>query len=226
MKTIIALIIVPLLLSGCATPQPRVATMYPLPRPGSEGVYHKVLSGETLWRIAKSYNIEISKIAQANRLPDPSKIETSQLLFIPGAEKKAKVSKVVVAYRATSKAGFIWPVKGKIVSYFGQKKDNTVNRGIDILTSENASVVASKDGAVSFCDDKVKGFGKTIIIDHGNGHSTVYAYNSQNLVNAGDRVKKGAVIAKAGKSSRSNIYTLHFEIRVNEKAKNPFYYLP
>ncbi len=224
MRYIAILITLNLLLSGCAA-APKAARIEPLPRPVKRGVYHRVSKGETLWRIAKSYNVELSKIAQANRLRDPSKIDVGQMLFIPGANKQMKVA-INVVTPAVSKEGFIWPVKGRVVSYFGQKWHDAVNNGIDILSDEGAAVVASKDGTVSFCDDKVKGFGKTIIIAHGGGYSTVYAYNSENLVKAGDRVKKGEVIAKVGKSSRSDKHTLHFEIRKRERPKNPFYYLP
>lgn len=213
-----------LLLSGCAS-APRVATMYPLPRPVKQGLYHRVSEGETLWRVAKSYNVEISKIARANRLQDPSKIDVGQMLFIPGVRKRVRVATKEIKTIA-SKRGFTWPIKGKIISYFGQKRHNVVNNGIDILSQEDAEVVASKGGVVSFSDDKVKGFGKTIIIDHDGDYSTVYAYNSTNLVKAGDKVKRDQVIARAGKSSRSDKYTLHFEIRRRQKPKNPFYYLP
>ena len=213
-----------LILTGCAS-APKVATVYPLPRPATGGIYHRISGGETLWRIGKSYNVEISKIARVNRLKDPSKIVTGQLLFIPGVKEKIRIS--AQTSTAVSKTEFIWPVKGnKIVSYFGQKSHNTVNRGIDILSYEGASVVASKNGVVSFCGDKVKGFGRTIIVDHDDGYSTVYAYNSQNLVKPGDRVNRSQVIAKVGKSSRSDKHTLHFEIRKRQKPKNPFYYLP
>ena len=211
-------------LTGCAT-TPQVANIEPLPRPVTAGIYHRVVKGETLWRIAKSYNVEISRIAQANRLRDPSRIEVGQMLFVPGAAQKTVVYTRDFPAKP-GKKGFIWPVKGRVISYFGQKRYNTVNNGIDILSSENALVVASKSGVVSFCDDKVKGFGKTIIIEHDDGYSTVYAYNSQNLVRAGERVKSNQAIAKVGKSSRSDRYALHFEIRKRHKPVNPFYYLP
>lgn len=224
MKHIFIFIALAISLSGCAT-APTVATMYPLPPPTQEGIYHTVLEGETLWRIAKSYNVDISKIVQANRLQDPSKITKGQMLFIPRLDKRADAASGGGEYAEAFK-GFVWPVDGVVVSCFGQKSYNMVNSGIDILSKKDADVIASLDGVVSFCDDKVKGFGKTIIIDHNNGYSTVYAYNSQNFVNAGDRVNKGNVIAKVGKSARSDSYMLHFEIRKNKKPVNPFYYLP
>jgi len=72
----------------------------------------------------------------------------------------------------------------------------------------------------------MKGFGKTIIIDHGDGFSTVYAYNSQLVVKLGDRVTRKMVIAKIGDTGRAQSPRLHFEIRKNKIPKNPFYYLP
>ncbi len=220
MKYIIALTYIAILLSGCAS-TPDIANVCPLPTPAKEGLYHQVIEGETLWRIAKNYNVEIGKIAEANKISDISKIEKGLLLFIPKEKAIFEMDTI-----ALNKTGFIRPVTGKVVSYFGQKRHNMVNNGIDILSDENAPVYAAGDGIVSFCDDKVKGFGKTIIIQHGNDYSTVYTYNSLNLVACGDRVKQGQVIAKAGKNTRSGDYTLHFEIRKKQRPKDPFYYLP
>jgi murein DD-endopeptidase MepM/ murein hydrolase activator NlpD len=212
-------------LSGCATAPPKTASMYPLTQPLKDGVYHRVSRGQTLWRIAKAYNVDISRIATANRLQDPTKIEVGQMLFVPTAKQKKEII-APIRIEKVGKAGFIWPVKGKVVSYFGQKKHNVVNDGIDIVSAKNSTVVASKAGVISFCDDKVKGFGKIVIIEHDDGYCTVYAYNSENLVKAGERVRRGQQIAKIGKSARSDKHTLHFEIRKKEKPKNPFYYLP
>ncbi|MBN1405306.1 MAG: LysM peptidoglycan-binding domain-containing M23 family metallopeptidase, partial [Candidatus Omnitrophica bacterium] len=195
----------------------------PLPAPSEAGFYHRVTEGQTLWAIAKSYNIEISKVAIANRLQDPSRIEAGQMLFIPQPEKKIETT---FSGSGSFNMGFMWPVDGSVISYFGQKRNNIVNNGIDILTYKNAPVCAAHDGTVSFCDDKVKGFGKTIIIDHSGGYSTVYTHNSENLVKAGDKVKRGQLIARVGDSSRFGSHVLHFEIRKAQKPQNPFYYLP
>ena len=72
----------------------------------------------------------------------------------------------------------------------------------------------------------MKGYGKIIIIDHGDGYQSVYAYNSLNLVKNGDYVKQNQVIAKAGKGGRAVTPSLHFEIRKKDKPRNPFHYLP
>ncbi|MFH0731861.1 MAG: LysM peptidoglycan-binding domain-containing M23 family metallopeptidase [Candidatus Omnitrophota bacterium] len=221
---LIVILLISITLTGCAT-APRVVTQTPLPHAGENGIYHEVALGETIWRIAKSYNVDVAAIARVNRLQDTAKIEVGQKLFIPLEKIEYDIPEQDIA-DIPSEAGFIWPVKGRVISYFGQKRHNAVNDGIDISSSDGELVVASKDGVVTFCDDKVKGFGKTVIIDHENGYSTVYAYNSLNLTKAGDRVKQNQPIGKVGKSSRSDNYALHFEIRKRQKAVNPFYYLP
>jgi murein DD-endopeptidase MepM/ murein hydrolase activator NlpD len=67
--------------------------------------------------------------------------------------------------------------------------------------------------------------GKTVIVDHGNGITTVYGHTSKVLVKKGQTVKKGAVIAKVGSSGRSTGSHLHFEIRINGEPIDPFKYL-
>jgi murein DD-endopeptidase MepM/ murein hydrolase activator NlpD len=80
-------------------------------------------------------------------------------------------------------------------------------------------------GRVIFSEDKVRGFGKTVIIDHGDGIQTVYSHNSEILVKIGEDVRQGKPVAKVGSGGRGNSPYLHFEIRKRHKPQNPFYYL-
>ncbi|MFH1594182.1 MAG: LysM peptidoglycan-binding domain-containing M23 family metallopeptidase [Candidatus Omnitrophota bacterium] len=194
-----------------------------LGKPAVPGFYHEVSRGQTLWNLSKMYNISLDSIIKANYLPDSSKLEVGQLIFIPEVKEKALVSKPA---RSVKSESFVWPINGKVVSYFGSMKDMTKNKGIDIQSAEGANVVASRSGSVTFADDRLKGYGKTIIIDHQDGYQTVYAHNSQNLVQMNQNVGQGEVVAKVGRSGRANDPTLHFEIRKNHQPQNPFYYLP
>jgi len=212
----LAIILLSVFLSGCAG-MGYVIT----PRPEA-GTYHKVQKGETLWHISKFYGTEIDRIASANRLPNKEKIYVGQRLFIPGVVGQAELPNPGLL----EKRSFTWPVKGRVISFYGNIEDSIKNKGIDIKARKGTSVLASRGGIVSYCDENMKGFGKTIIIDHGDGFSTVYAYNSQILVETGDRVSKKAVIAKVGTTGRATSPQLHFEVRKNKVAKNPFYYLP
>ena len=120
---------------------------------------------------------------------------------------------------------FAWPVRGEVISFFGSKFDRSKNKGIDIMCSIDTDVRASHAGKVVFCDDKFKGYGKTVIIDHGNDFQTVYAYNSSILVKVGDAVEQNSVIARSGRSGRAKVPSLHFEIRRSGEGVNPLSYL-
>jgi len=187
------------------------------------GFYHEVTRGETLWGISKLYDVDLSGILRANRLPDASKIEVGQLIFVPGQKKEHQENNYV---RPVKYENFMWPVKGSVVSYFGSTKNLVSNKGIDIRAKDGGSVLASRSGKVTFVSDQLEGYGKTIIVDHLDGFETVYAYNAQNFVTTGQVVKKGDVIARVGKTGRANGPTVHFEIRKRHKPQNPFYYLP
>ena len=102
-------------------------------------------------------------------------------------------------------------------------KDNT--QGIEIRADEGSSVRASRAGKVVFCDEWLKGSGKTVILDHGDSFQTVYAYNSMILVKPGEMVEQNAVIARVGRSGRAKEASLHFEIRRNGEPQNPVNYL-
>jgi len=209
-----AIILIILMFSGCAGVEHTITP--------ERGTYHKVKKGETLWRISTYYDTDIKTIAKSNRLPDKRKIYVGQLLFIPGHTKQVKLP----SPELLKKEGFAWPVRGNVVSFYGSIENKIKNKGIDIKSRSGKDVVASRSGVVSFCDENMKGFGKTIIIDHGDGFSTVYAYNSQLVVKLGDRVTRKMVIAKIGDTGRAQSPRLHFEIRKNKIPKNPFYYLP
>lgn len=192
-------------------------------RVSTPGIYHEVRRGETIWHISKIYDVSLREIINSNRLPDASKIEVGQLIFVPGISDIADRDSYA---KITKSESFIWPVKGVVVSYFGSTKNMIRNKGIDIEASEGTGILASRGGKVTFASNHLKGYGKTIIIDHLDGFQTVYAHNRDNFVNVDQRVKQNDVIAKVGKTGRVKKPTLHFEIRKKHKPQNPFYYLP
>jgi lipoprotein YgeR len=206
-----------LLLSGCASAP---VAMAPAPKPagGMPGTYHRVEKGQTLWRISKMYNIDLEELAKANQITDTTDIEVNQQIFIPKQKKEACI---IVG----NEDDFMWPLKGQVIGSFGQVYRNLINKGINIRASAGQSVIASRSGKVVFYSPNFKGYGKTIIIDHGDGFSTVYAKNSQVLVKPGETVSKGSAIATIDGSGGSKNSYLHFEIRKGYAAQNPHFYL-
>lgn len=120
---------------------------------------------------------------------------------------------------------FIWPVPGskRISSHYG-KRGRRHHDGLDIAAKSGTHIIASAKGTISFVG-RMRGYGKTVVIKHSNGHHTVYAHNSKNYVRKGQRVTQGEVIANVGSTGRSTGPHLHFEIRKNNKARNPAGYL-
>ncbi|MDP3786660.1 MAG: peptidoglycan DD-metalloendopeptidase family protein [Candidatus Omnitrophota bacterium] len=189
-----------------------------------QGIYHKVVKGETLWRISKNYGVELEKVISSNGLSDAERIEVGQMIFIPSASRPAESK--VPGTAVHSKEDFIWPLKGRVISSFGERQGITPNKGIDIQASAGVPVVAARSGRVIFSEDKLRGYGKTVILDHGDGYQTVYAHNSEILVKIGERVAQSDAIAKVGSTGRNQTPYLHFEIRKGHKPHNPFHYLP
>lgn len=204
-------------LVGCAT-APYVVP--PVPPPGLPGIYHRVEKGQTLWRISKLYNTDLDEIAGINHISDTSNIEVGQLIFIPNQKKQISGP---IEYLGDD---FIWPVKGKVITSFGQTFNNMINKGINIQPHGNLEVLAARSGKVVFYAENFGPFGKTVIIEHDDGLSSVYARNSQVFIKPGDNVGKGSVIAKVGSAGRDKNTYLHFEIRKGHISKNPKFYLP
>ncbi|MBZ0274363.1 M23 family metallopeptidase, partial [bacterium] len=121
---------------------------------------------------------------------------------------------------------FIWPVRGPIVRRFGKGPDGVLTEGIDIAGAAGQSVVAAADGQVIVADDRLKGYGKMIVIQHANKYVTIYAHNRVNYVQKGQKVAQGERIAEVGDSGRAERPLLHFEIRKGIKALDPLKLLP
>ena len=166
----------------------------------------------------------------------------ADVTFINGYEKERNVTSTTTLKEPTttvkavgtkekpktaSKGTYIWPVSGRISSYFGGRYifgSYSYHSGLDITCSYGTSIKAADGGTVTFAGYKGS-YGNLVIITHDNGTQTYYAHNSSLLVSAGDKVYQGEVIAKAGSTGRSTGPHCHFEVRVRGTAVNPLNYL-
>jgi len=187
---------------------------------GKQGIYHKVEKGETLWRIAQAYQIGMDELIGSNEIKDAARIEKDQLIFIPGA---VEVKEIVFHQDDPDEEEFAWPIKGKVVGYYGKPQGKMITKGILIEPREEMLVAASRKGKVVFAD-YLAGYRYTVILDHRDGYYTVYSQNDKVLVDLDDLVFKGDPIAELGRAGGIN--RLYFEIRRNGLADNPLYYLP
>lgn len=118
---------------------------------------------------------------------------------------------------------------GYVSSVFGPRIDpfngrRAMHKGVDFAARRNTNVVAVAAGIVTWSGPK-SGYGNIIEVDHGNDHVTRYAHNARNLVEVGDVVTRGEVIAKLGSTGRATGPNLHFEVLQGGQAVDPLPYI-
>ena len=123
----------------------------------------------------------------------------------------------------------LWPVVGPITSSFGEREDpfngeGAFHAGIDISSTFGQPVRASADGIV-LTAGMATGYGREIMVDHGNGIQTLYGHLSGFAVTSGEQVKRGQIIGYVGTSGRSTGPHLHYEVRIRNTPVNPHKYL-
>src|SRR5436309_14109961 len=150
-----------------------------------------------------------------------AEMENQLMLLQQVAEKKATIRRTTPT---------IWPVKGPLTSYYGNRADpfsgeGEIHLGVDIGALFGTQVRAPADGKIIYAQRKAA-YGNLIIVDHGNGFTTRLGHVSQFAVKAGHRVRKNDVMGHVGTSGRSTAPHLHYEVRINDRPVNPRNYLP
>jgi lipoprotein NlpD len=217
-------------LQGCSLLGKAGPTLPDTTGPAS-GVYHTVQKKESLWRICKAYGVSLQEVAEINNIKNTSQIRPGDRIFIPGASAARQLtasdrSDTTPPEKIVRHPGlFIWPVQGKVIEEYGMY-GGIKHDGINIKAPDGTPVKAAKEGTVAFAGI-LDGYGNTIIIEHRDKYATVYANNKKNLVKQGQAVKKGETIAEVGAAATIRPVTyLHFQIRCENKPRNPRFYLP
>lgn len=136
---------------------------------------------------------------------------------------KTDVERQIALKKATPNA---WPVVGRITSKFGWRRNpfshcgSEDHQGLDIAAFYGAPIRAAGDGVVTFSGYKAS-WGKVVIISHGFGYVSQYAHNSSLLVKKGEKVTRGQIIARLGRTGRATGPHLHFGIAKNGKWIDP-----
>jgi murein DD-endopeptidase MepM/ murein hydrolase activator NlpD len=202
---------------------------------GPAGLHHRVVRGENLYRIGQAYGVSHQELARVNRLKDPDRIEVGQVIRIPHARRVLPVG-LITAERAradrpsppelpSGPSPFVWPVAAGVVSSDFGPRGATHHDGIDISTPAGTPVRAARAGRVLY-SDTLRGYGNLVIVEHDDGYATVYAHNRENRAAVGILVRQGEVIATVGETGKTSGPNLHFEIRKDNVARNPLFYLP
>lgn len=213
-----------LVLCGCGATVRTVEDIPSVTSPPLE-IFHTVLAGETVWAISRTYGVPASAIIDANSLDEVTDIPIGQKLLIPGATELRSVPPADLYGKYRPGPVLDWPVAGReILSYFGEQRRTHRHTGLDIRGNRGDPVTAAAAGIVTY-SGTMRGYGKTVIIDHGDGLKTLYAHNTALLVRVGDKIIRGQTIAKVGRTGNASTEHSHFEVRKNDVAVDPLKYL-
>ncbi len=135
-----------------------------------------------------------------------------------------------LSFKRVGKLAFQWPVRGPITSPYGMRWHPILNKykghnGLDVAAPTGRSILAAESGSVIY-SGWIEGYGYTVILDHGDNVSTLYAHSSRLMVRQGQTVAKGAPIALVGSTGWSTGPHLHFEVRLKGVPQNPIEWLP
>ncbi len=198
--------------------------------PSKNGIYHIVRQGQGLADIARAYRAPLKEILRANQIKGDEDLRPGEILFLPQARYITRNDfHWITLCSIQSQKGFLKPTTGRFADGFGMRRHPITGKmafhyGLDLAPGWRARVVASQDGRVDFAGIK-PGFGRLIVLNHGNGLTSWYAHLDQIFVKLKENVKKGTLIGKVGKSGKVTGPHLHFEIRLNGKPQNPLLYL-
>lgn len=180
---------------------------------------HTVKSGESLDLIARRYGVRVGDIKTLNKIKGDL-IHPRDELKIPSGEIEAVSSRSIMY-------NMHWPVEWLgVTSSYGYRthpvtgKRNSYHTGVDLRAPIGLPVSSAKDGTVRIAG-WLRGYGKTIIVDHADGYSTLYAHLDTIDVRAGQKVKRGGTIGKSGATGTATGPHLHFEVRKNDKTMDP-----
>ncbi|OGH87797.1 MAG: hypothetical protein A3J93_05180 [Candidatus Magasanikbacteria bacterium RIFOXYC2_FULL_42_28] len=205
------------------------------------GVTHKVVKGDVVSKLAKTYRTEETKIIEFNKLEENGGgLVAGNFIIIPDGVKPASavpasaritptvgnVTRPPASAAAPTASGFVWPAGVRVITQYY----NWNHHAIDIAGGNfKTPIYASKAGTVvvSQCGWN-GGYGCYVTLDHGGGVRTIYGHNSKLLVSVGDYVGTGETIALMGNTGNVRGKTgihLHFEVLVNGVRKNPLSYV-
>lgn len=199
--------------------------------PPITGIVHKVAFGENIYSISKKYQVDPQNIANYpfNFFEDPTtfSLSSGQIVYVPnGVIEDARAPIRTVPQFAQVQAGvrgssnFIWPTNGNITQY-----PIWYHMALDVANNGSPPVIASDTGTVTLAYCQTYDYGCHIVVDHGNGYTSLYGHLSYIAVAPGQTVGQGQKLGNMGTTGRSTGIHLHFEIRQNGALVNPLNFL-
>ncbi len=194
---------------------------------GTKIIYHEVRVGETIEDIALKYQQTLDKITILNELYPPYYLDEFQIIKIkvPKDSVANVTPKEQIMAPIPKTPDFIAPVKGKIISKFGEKTEFGKNKGINIAAKSGTKIISSTDGKVIYADYDST-FGYLVIIKvAGKNMVTSYAHLEDMILSKDSVIKQGDVVGYVGSTGKVKTSQLHFGIRDGKTAKDPLQYV-
>lgn len=203
-------------------------------------VKHIVKRGETLNYISKRYGVSRELLIDRNPLLKwlSDNLYVGQVVYVPIVADRPLQAEDLQQKRSMAQAAsrqvivrvrerMEWPVKGAtITSGFGVRWGKA-HKGVDLWNEREAKapIYAAKSGVVVEAGANRSGYGRMVVLDHGDGLQTFYAHMRAIIVAPGQTVEAGEMLGYMGHTGDSTGYHLHFEVRQNDVPINPLPYL-
>jgi murein DD-endopeptidase MepM/ murein hydrolase activator NlpD len=193
--------------------------------------HHTVGVGDTRFTIAFLYGVLWQDIAVASGVDPAAALKQGQRLLIPSVIAAPPVTAAPTGTQQSATVApdlhFLWPMVGDVRRGFTHR-GSTANYhdGLDLTAPDGTAVRASAAGKVLFAGDEPRQFGKLVVVDHGGGMQSAYAFLSRITVKEGDAVTQGERLGLSGHSGQARGPELHFEIRRNNRPTDPATQLP
>ncbi len=195
--------------------------------PPSEGLVITLQRGENVTELLETYHISPLEFMRVNNIQSPLELRSGKLLFLPGVKPQTALDRLAKVREEENR--YLWPVYGRITSYFGRRNlgmgTASFHRAIDIAAPTGTSITAARSGTVVYAAWSNQGYGNLVKIQHQGGDETWYAHQSEILVSVGQYVKQTEVIGLVGSTGLSTGPHLHFELHEAGTAVDPLAYL-
>ena len=232
-----------------AAPTAPVVRRQTIQQPTQQMQTYIIAQGDTLYSIARQTGVSVAQLASANAMVAPYGLRIGQQIVLPrrmmtqprvvqqqpmpqnrntyiapATPSQPANARTAVSYPKTDVLGqsrFAWPLQGRVVMGYGSDGDGRRNDGINIAAPVGTPIRAVEDGEVVYRGSDLDGYGNLLLVKHSNGWVSAYAHTDTMLVNKGDKIGKGQIIAKVGATGSVAQPQLHFELRHDLKPTDP-----
>lgn len=171
----------------------------------------------------RKYQIQRLRISKKYVHPPEEELERIERETEEMKSARAEIGKVDSALFSS---GFVMPAEGEITGIFGSQRilnnvPKNIHNGVDIAADEGDSVYAAADGIVRIAGEDFYYNGNFVLIDHGQGLTTIYLHMSKLDIKTGDYVTKGQKIGEVGSTGRSTSAHLHWGVQWYKKRIDP-----